>query len=169
MNRAVYFAHGKESGPWGTKIRALAEVAKAQGFEVFSPDYASISSPDKRAQKLIEKIANNEPNDQLVLAGSSMGSYVSTIASETIQPNGLFLLAPAFYLPGYNNQNPTPSAKTVLTIHGWDDEVVPVENAIRFSKQHRTTLHLIDGDHRLTEQLPQLCQLFERFLADLSS
>jgi alpha/beta superfamily hydrolase len=168
MNKTVYFAHGKESGPWGTKIRSLAEVAKARGFEVISPDYSAIESPDLRAEKLIEMVKNSESNGQLVLAGSSMGSYVSTIVSEQLQPKGLFLLAPAFYLPGYNNQNPTPCAKNTLAIHGWQDEVVPVKNAIRFSQQHQTTLHLIEGDHRLTTQLPQLCRLFDLFLTDLS-
>ncbi len=168
MNKTVYFAHGKESGPWGTKIRALAEVAKARGFEVVSPDYSAIESADLRAEKLTEMVEKNSSKGQLILAGSSMGSYVSTIASEQLQPDGLFLLAPAFYLPGYNNQNPTPCAKNILAIHGWKDEVVPVGNAIRFSQQHQTTLHLIKGDHRLTAQLPQLCLLFDRFLADLS-
>lgn len=167
MKKAVYFAHGKESGPWGTKIQALTKVAEAQGFEVINPDYRSTPSADDRASQLIENISGGEPVEQLVLAGSSMGSYVSTVASAAVQPDGLFLLAPAFYLPGYDDQNPTPYAKKILTIHGWDDEVVPVENAIRFSKQHKTTLHLINGGHRLTEQLPQLCRLFDRFLTEL--
>jgi alpha-beta hydrolase superfamily lysophospholipase len=39
--------------------------------------------------------------DEIVLMGSSMGAYVATVAAETIKPSGLFLLAPAFYLPGY--------------------------------------------------------------------
>jgi hypothetical protein len=32
----VCFAHGKESGPWGSKITALAQVAKRMGFEVLT-------------------------------------------------------------------------------------------------------------------------------------
>ncbi|MGH8540495.1 MAG: alpha/beta hydrolase, partial [Stenotrophobium sp.] len=36
----VCFAHGKESGPWGTKITHLAEVARGHGYEVMSPDYS---------------------------------------------------------------------------------------------------------------------------------
>ena len=28
MTRLVCFNHGKESGPWGTKIQRLADVAK---------------------------------------------------------------------------------------------------------------------------------------------
>ena len=32
----VYFSHGKESGPWGDKIKRLAQVAEAKGFVVYS-------------------------------------------------------------------------------------------------------------------------------------
>ena len=30
----VVFSHGQESGPWGTKIRAMAELAEDQGLTV---------------------------------------------------------------------------------------------------------------------------------------
>ena len=33
----VVFAHGKESGPWGTKIRYLSHIAQRNGAEVLSP------------------------------------------------------------------------------------------------------------------------------------
>ena len=35
----VIFSHGKESGPWGSKIRALADVAERLGAQVMSVDY----------------------------------------------------------------------------------------------------------------------------------
>ncbi len=71
MTKTVYFAHGKESGPWGTKIRTLAEIAKKRGFDVISPDYSTISSPDERVQLLIEQVSKSARSEQLVLAGSS--------------------------------------------------------------------------------------------------
>ena len=37
--RYVVFSHGQDSGPWGTKITALAETARAEGYEVESVDY----------------------------------------------------------------------------------------------------------------------------------
>ena len=30
----VVFSHGKESGPWGSKIAAMSELARAEGFQV---------------------------------------------------------------------------------------------------------------------------------------
>jgi hypothetical protein len=38
-SRHVVFSHGQESGPWGTKISAMAEVAKSEGWSVDSVDY----------------------------------------------------------------------------------------------------------------------------------
>src|SRR3546814_4093631 len=35
----IVFAHGKESGPWGIKIKHLAKTAEQRGFDVISPDY----------------------------------------------------------------------------------------------------------------------------------
>jgi hypothetical protein len=38
-NLLVVFSHGKESGPWGSKIRTLANVAERLGAQVLSVDY----------------------------------------------------------------------------------------------------------------------------------
>ena len=35
----IIFSHGKESGPWGTKIKRLANVAKRLNCSVESIDY----------------------------------------------------------------------------------------------------------------------------------
>jgi pimeloyl-ACP methyl ester carboxylesterase len=74
----VYFARGKESGPWGAKIVALADVARARGYHVESPDYSDIQDADKRVERLL-KHCGEKGADALV--GSSMGGYVSTVAS----------------------------------------------------------------------------------------
>ncbi len=158
----VYFAHGKESGPWGTKIQALAEVARAKGCHVESPDYSSIMDPDKRVQKLLslEPFARNH----LIFVGSSMGGYVSAVASENLSLGGLFLLAPAIFCQGYAVQNPKPYAQRSVVIHGWDDEIIPVEHSIRYAKEHKITLHILKGDHRLVNALPEIEILFASFL-----
>ena len=71
----VYFAHGQESGPWGTKIGSLAKTATNQGFAVERPDYSGIMSPDKRVSRLLE--LSPKSSRKLILAGSSMGAWVS--------------------------------------------------------------------------------------------
>jgi hypothetical protein len=161
----VYFAHGKESGPWGTKIKALVVIAESKGFNVINPDYSSEPDPDVRVKQLLNLIFI--PSDITVLVGSSMGGYVSTVASQVINPTGLFLMAPAFYLPEYKEQLPTPNAKKTVIVHGLKDEVVPVENSIRFAREHHTELHILEGDHQLTDQLPKIEVLFSWFLDEI--
>ena len=174
MNKLlILFSHGKESGPWGKKFLALAAVGKRLGAEVISVDYReypkgthhdqnALGEADRRVEQLLS--IQLPKHDKLILVGSSMGGYVSTIASERLKVDGLFLLAPAFYLTGYKIKNPTPCAKQTMVVHGWQDEVVPVENSIKFAKKHLCNLHLLDSDHRLNDALPKIEPLFEIFL-----
>jgi hypothetical protein len=159
---AVYFNHGKESGPWGSKIKALASVAKAKGFVVESLDYSGMYDPELRLQKLLaSRVAEF---DCLVLVGSSMGGYVATVASEVLQPQGLFLMAPALYVPGYSNQNPIPQANKIAIVHAWNDEIIPAEHSIRFARRYSAQLHLVNDNHRLVSQIPFLETIFGFFL-----
>ena len=96
-----------------------------------------------------------------------MGAYISIIASQQIEPRGLFLLAPAIYLEGYKNQAPTPKAELTTIIHGWHDEVVPVASALAFAQQHQTRLHVVDSDHRLLTAMPFIENIFALFLDEL--
>jgi alpha/beta superfamily hydrolase len=115
--------------------------------------------------KLSQLLSIQPPeHGKLVLVGSSMGGYVSTVATARLKPDGLFLLAPAFYLNGYDNQDSTPRAKRISIVHGWNDSVVPVQNSIKFAQLHQCELHLLDGDHRLNDALQKIEPLFEVFL-----
>lgn len=172
-NLLVVFSHGKESGPWGAKFRSLAQVAEHLGAQVLSVDYrehpkGTIQDQNAagEADRRVGQLLSIKPPEhrQLVLVGSSMGGYVSTVASNRLPVDGLFLLAPAFYLSGYANQDLVPRAKRTLIIHGWNDRVVPAQNSIRFAQQHQCELYLLDGDHRLNEALPKITPLFELFL-----
>ena len=37
-------------------------------------------------------------------------------------------------------------------VHGWRDDVIPVENSVRYAKQYNAALHILDGDHRLVDE-----------------
>lgn len=159
----VIFSHGKESGPWGTKIRALAEIAKQYDYEVDSIDYAGISSPDKRAGKLITVLADIA--QPVILVGSSMGGYVSLVASEHCACEGLFMLAPALYLPDYAKQSYTSKAKSICIVHGLSDDIIPYQHSQKYAQESNCELHLIEGDHRLNTSLDKVCGIFDEFLA----
>ena len=160
----VYFSHGKESGPWGSKISYLADVVRQLGYPVESIDYRASLDPDWRVQHLIDTATSARGN--CILIGSSMGAYVATAASPQLAPQGLFLLAPAFYLPGYDQPIPPAPLCPTSIVHGWHDDVVPVDNAIRYAREHRCSLHVIDSDHGLNDSLEELGQLLSAFLAN---
>jgi pimeloyl-ACP methyl ester carboxylesterase len=160
----VHFCHGKESGPWGLKIRHLAKVAQSFNYAVESLDYSGIDNPDERVAKLI---AAQPQVENLILVGSSMGGYVATAASQWLLPAGLFLMAPAVSLPGYENPPLRPHANLTVIVHGWHDELIPPDNSFSFARQHRSRLHLLDSDHRLNEQIGQVESLFKIFLEEI--
>ncbi|WP_163931455.1 alpha/beta hydrolase [Paraferrimonas sp. SM1919] len=161
----IYFSHGKESGPWGSKITALAGVAKAYGYQVDSIDYRGIESPDERAQKLIH-ILQKETQPYL-LVGSSMGGYVSQLASEVCNPVAVFLMAPALFMPGYKQQQYHPHNNLTI-VHGNNDEVIPFQHSQRLKLTPPSqVLHIIEGDHSLNSSLAQVKALFEVFLQKL--
>jgi alpha/beta superfamily hydrolase len=163
--RYVIFSHGKDSEPWGGKIAAMAERARTLGFEAESVDYRGIDDPRLRVQRLLAFAADFA---RPVLVGSSLGGHVATAASITLNAAGLFLLAPAFYMPGFEQYTPRPAACPIAIVHGWRDEVVPVANSYRYAQEHRATLHLIDSDHRLLDSVALINDYFEQFLTRLS-
>ncbi len=162
MIRHVVFSHGKESGPWGTKIQALSQVARNQGWRVVSLDYQGMDDPAVRVAHLVA--AGPAVGPAPVLVGSSMGGHVAAAAAGALGCGGLFLLAPAFFMPGYEHLTPLACDCPVEIVHGWRDEVVPVEHSIRWARSCGATLHVLDDDHRLTERLPEVSDLFGRFL-----
>ena len=168
----VIFSHGKETGPWGTKIKHLATIAQAAGWQVLSVDYGAVTkqSDAPPVDRLAALLSHPLPAyDTLALVGSSMGGWVSAAACTALQPQGLFLMAPALDLPDY------PAVDTldwrtemdVEIVHGWRDDVVPPAGSIRFAQQRRARLHLLDDDHRLSATLPEIGVLFGQFLARL--
>jgi pimeloyl-ACP methyl ester carboxylesterase len=158
----VIFSHGQESGPWGTKIRAMAELAEDMGCSIGSVDYQGIADPTERVHKLI--LECQDIDGPLLLVGSSMGGHVATAAAAELGAAGLFVLAPAYYLPGYEELTPAPPNLPIAIVHGWRDDVVPVENSIRFASQCHAELHVLDGNHRLTENIDEINYYLGRFI-----
>lgn len=162
----VVFSHGKESGPWGTKIRAMAGTAERMGLETASVDYRGIEDPGDRIDKLVREYHGS--SDRLVLVGSSMGGHVAAAAARAVSARGLFLLAPAYYIAGYEALTPEPPAVPICIVHGWHDDIVPAENSIRYARRCNATLHLVDGDHRLTANIDEINEYLRLFLEEVS-
>jgi surfactin synthase thioesterase subunit len=165
MSCTLVFSHGKESGPWGRKITAMAAAARDLGLAVESVDYRGMDDPSTRVEKLVAT-AGRLPKPVL-LVGSSLGGHVSAAAAGRLRPRGLFLLAPAFYMPGYEVYTPQDVPCPASLVHGWHDDIVPVENSIRWAREHHAALHVLNSDHRLEDRIEAICALLKGFLSEL--
>ena len=161
----VVFSHGQESGPWGTKIRAMAELVESKGLTALSIDFQGIADPTERVEKLIAEAGDID--DALVLVGSSMGGHVATAAADRLSASGLFVLAPAYYMEGYEHLTPPAPAMPICIVHGWHDDIVPVDNSIRFARECSASLYLVDGDHRLTANIDAINRQLDAFIDTL--
>lgn len=187
----VIYSHGRFGSPWyGFKIEALRPVALKMGINMISIRYPEEMSIEEMEDKLFNTVQDdvNVPGD-LVFLSSSRGAYISTRISQKvidlfntepvrldddkILPKrnvlGQFLIAPAFYIKPdyYLDPNPTPAKNMQTTIvHGFDDNVINCDNSIKFAKQFKSQLYLIEGGHRMNSQRDRLCLLFESFLSD---
>ena len=165
LSGTVVFSHGRESGPWGSKITAMAAVVRTHGWAAESVDYRGLDDPSERVRKLLA--VGKEFQNPLVLVGSSMGGHVAASAASQLGAHSLFLLAPAFYMAGYEEYTPQDVACPTAIVHGWHDDIVPVENSIRWAREHQAALHLLNSDHRLEDQIEAICLLLRAFLPAL--
>lgn len=163
----VVFSHGRESGPWGSKIVAMAQAVRDLGLVAESVDYQGIDDARLRVEKLLSSAASCA--GRVVLAGSSMGGHVAAAAARPLRARGLFVLAPAFYMPGYEAWTPRDVGCPAVIVHGWRDDIVPVANSIRWAQEQRAALHILDSDHRLQDQIEPICRYLRDFLRQLGA
>jgi alpha/beta superfamily hydrolase len=163
----IVFSHGQDGEPWGGKIVAMAEVARALGYQVESLDYRGMADPQARVDKLLAfgKTRHSAP----VLVGSSMGGHVAAAVSRELNARGLFLLAPAFYMAGYEQFTPKPAPCPIHIVHGWRDDIVPVDNSIRYAREYRATLTIVDDEHRLANSIGDITHYLRLFLNRLAA
>ena len=158
----IVFSHGQESGPWGTKIKIMASLASSLDCDVSSIDYQGIKEPQDRVAKLIKECSDiPEP---ICLVGSSMGGFVATAAAYDVKAIGLFVLAPAYFIQGFDHSLIKSIDIPMEIVHGWNDNIVPVENSIRYAQSQHAKLHIVDGDHGLTDNIQEINNYFKTFI-----
>jgi alpha/beta superfamily hydrolase len=160
----VVFSHGLDGSPFSTKIRAMYEIAEAEDFDVSAVDYRGVSDPYQRVQMLVDFCHGF--HGHLVLVGSSLGGYVSLAAARNLHAKGVFLMAPAIYTAGLPPLKWGMPECPIEIVHGWRDDVVPYDDSMRFAKQYRLPLHLVESDHRLHSAIPMLRYVFQHFLIE---
>jgi predicted alpha/beta-hydrolase family hydrolase len=162
----LILSHGLESGPDATKVSALAKIAAPLGFESVRPDYRDLDALrdvgkiDARIARLKQHVPANRP---VILAGSSMGAFTSALASFELNCVGLFLIALPVEIPGYTCRFDAVRVPTSL-VHGWDDELCPVEPVIAFARSRGDAITLVRDDHRLSNHVDFIAEQFKLFL-----
>lgn len=142
----ILLSHGLESGPESTKVSALARAAEARGHQTQRLDYRDLDNWPARLDRLLATAAALE--GPILLAGSSLGAYISGHASLQIPVAGLFLMAPP---AGVDRLPPMPIRTPALSVvHGWRDELFAPKDVLALVEPHRGRLLMVDDDHRLS-------------------
>ena len=172
MRSPIILSHGSDSGPDATKVSALAALAESLGWTTARPDYREddaeghAGSIDPRLGRLAAAIAASPLPP--VLVGSSMGAFVSGLASLDAPVAGLFLLALPTRIPGYPRAFGVRSGVPSFLVHGYADDVCPLDEAVDFARRHAMPALLVQDDHRLGATLADIEAEFRRFLDGLA-
>lgn len=167
-------SHGFESGPDATKVTALADVAQRLGWSHERPDYTDLDARREvselgdvpaRLQRLLELARGAAARGPVVLAGSSLGAYISGLVSLQVPTKGLFLMAP----PVRMGAAPALDAARVPTsiIHGWSDELIPASEVVGWAQSRCSRLLLVDDGHRLSDNVEASAEAFAALLVAL--
>ena len=174
MKGHCILSHGFESGPDATKVTALAEAAERLGWSHERPDYTDLDARREvselgdvpaRLQRLLQLAQAAAARGPLVLAGSSLGAWISSQTSLQVPLRGLFLMAPPIW-PG--EKHAMQAAQVPISIlHGWHDELIPAQQVVDWAQARNARLLLVDDSHRLSDHVDASADAFAAFLQAL--
>lgn len=167
----MIISHGLQSNPDATKATALARVAAALGWSHDRPDYCDLDAIGELGDVLarIERLGKLAAahSGRLVLAGSSMGAFVSARVSLRTPVAGLFLMAPPIRLRGFELSLQAAPVPTRI-VHGWHDELIPAIDVATWAGSRSDHLVMVNDSHRLAEHVEFCADEFGRFLQALA-
>ncbi|KAF1686285.1 hypothetical protein B1992_08660 [Pseudoxanthomonas broegbernensis] len=168
-------SHGFESGPDATKVAALARAAEDLGWTTERPDYTDLDAraevgrlgdvPGRLRRLLAIAGAAAERGGPVVLAGSSLGSYVSALASLQVPTRALFLMVPP------TRMGPLPALEAapvpISIVHAWHDELIPAAEVVEWARTRSARLLMVDDSHRLAGHVETTARAFAQLLESL--
>lgn len=162
----IFLSHGLESGPGSTKIQAMkAEAERFANVRAHALDHRSTKDPATRLTQMRDAMARaGAVPEQSILAGSSMGGWVCAQTSSETPVLGCFLLAPALAMDRYPESSPVIRARYCQIIHGWEDDVVPVNPVLDLACRQRLPVLALPDGHRLENSLDRVVIEFRQFL-----
>jgi len=140
--RRLFFFHGLESGPHGSKYKALCTLPEV---EVIAPDFRGMNTADER---LACALKATEGQRDLLIVGSSFGGLVAGLLADAHPERvaAMVLCAPAFHRPEATRIQRTTQA---VVIHGTRDDIVPLSASQAFCARFTVPLVEVPDDHRL--------------------
>ena len=179
MRGHCILSHGFESGPDATKVAALAEVAASLGWTHERPDYTDLDARRDagelgdvaaRYRRLLGLARDAASRGPLVLAGSSLGAWISGRASLEVPVAGLFLLAPPVRMVAASGQEVPPmeaAAVPMSIVHGWHDDLIDPADVVAWTRPRNARLLLVDDGHRLSAHVQASAEAFAVLLRGL--
>jgi len=168
-------SHGFESGPDATKVTVLAAAAEARGFTTERPDYTDLDARadisrvgdvQARLQRLVGLAARAaQQGGPVVLAGSSLGAYISALASLQVPTRALFLMVPPLAMGPMPALDAAPVPLSV--VHAWHDEIIPAMDVVAWARARSARLLLLDDGHRLSAHVDATARAFVELLESL--
>jgi len=156
------FFHGLESGPHGSKFKALKEKFPS----IISPDFQGMRGIEERVAHAIKA---TEGQEGLLIVGSSFGGLVAGLLAHRFPERvaGYVLCAPAFHWDAVQEITNVPE-KGVL-IHGVSDDIVPIEASRAFAGTHAFDLLEVEDGHRLSSHRDLVVQVTAQMIEDIAS
>jgi alpha/beta superfamily hydrolase len=96
-----------------------------------------------------------------------MGAFISARVSLEVPVRGLFLMAPPVTMEGYETGLEAADVPTHI-VHGWDDELIPALEVVRWAQVRRDHTVFVDDSHRLAKHVQFCADEFGRLLQDLA-
>ena len=173
MRGQIILSHGSDSGPDATKVSVLAALAESLGWRTQRPDYRSDDARG-HAGSVAPRIARLRATIEALdapplLVGSSMGAFVSGLASLDVPVTGLLLLATPSEIPGYARKFDLRREVPTMLIHGWRDDICPLAGVHAFAAARRLPLLVLDDDHRLGASMDAIAVQFRQMLDRLAA
>jgi len=175
MRGHCILSHGFESGPDATKVTALSVVAERHGWTHERPDYTDLDARREvsrvgdvpaRLQRLLDLARAAAARGPLLLAGSSLGAWISARVSLEVPVAGLFLLAPPVKMAPAPDMD-TVAGVPVSVVHGWNDDLIDAADVVAWSRARQARLLLVDDGHRLASSVGETADAFAALLGSL--
>jgi predicted esterase YcpF (UPF0227 family) len=178
-NFKIYFIHGYESSPDGTKGFLLKKK-----LGVIPIKYRDCKPEEIIISDCLKNIYENICNDEkVILIGSSLGGFLAAkVAFEKNNVKGIILLNPGIIPPYIDVSKLSGMPQSILQdmqdeklflnkicsdifiFLGTEDEIVPTKWVLNFAMIQEATVRFLKDDHRFTNNINNLPDLIKKII-----